>query len=51
VTIHVSGGAVTVISIDGTATGLTSGSFRLVPGQAIAITYTAAPAWSWFLTN
>jgi hypothetical protein len=46
-TIYVSGGTVTAIAINGTATGLTSGMFR-VPSQAtITLTYSVAPTWVW----
>jgi parallel beta-helix repeat protein len=48
VTIHIAGGKVTAIAIDGHPTGLTGGSFRLAAGQAIALTYTSAPTWTWF---
>jgi hypothetical protein len=46
-TVHVSGGTVTVIKINGTTTGLTSGSFRVRAGSTIAITYSVAPTWVW----
>ena len=42
-TIIVTGGAVTDIAIDGTATGLPAGVFKLAIGETIAVTYTAAP--------
>jgi hypothetical protein len=48
VRVFVSGGTVSVIAINGTATGLTSGSFELDPGETITLTYTAAPTWTWF---
>ncbi len=48
VTIHVSGGNVSSIAIDGTATGLTSGSFRLPARKTITLVYSAAPVWTWF---
>lgn len=47
-TAHITGGTVTVISIGGQATGVTSGTFRVPAGQTIAITYTVAPTWIWF---
>ena len=40
---YVSGGTVTVISVNGVTTGLTAGAFTLGPGDTWAITYTAAP--------
>jgi hypothetical protein len=52
VEVHVYGGTVSAIGIGNTssttATGLTSGSFRLDPAQYISITYTVQPSWSWF---
>lgn len=47
VTIYVSGGTVSQIAINGSNTNLTSGTFRLGPGQSITLTYTAAPSWTW----
>lgn len=45
--VFITGGTVTVIAIDGNATGLTSGTFRVGLGQSITITYSAAPSWKW----
>ena len=47
--VHVTGGTVSAIAIGGTATGLTSGSFRVPSGQTITLTYSVAPSWTWFL--
>lgn len=47
-TVHVTGGTVTVVAIGGTATGATSGTFRVPSGQTITLTYTVAPTWEWF---
>jgi hypothetical protein len=47
-TVFITGGTVTAISIGGTATGLTSGSFRVPATQTITLTYSAAPSWAWF---
>lgn len=44
----ISGGTVTAIVIDGTTTGLTSGSVILPSGKAISVTYSVAPTWKWF---
>lgn len=49
--IYVNGGTVSSITLGGVATGATSGMFRLMPGEAIVITYTVAPTWTWFLTD
>jgi hypothetical protein len=40
----ITGGTVTVISVNGTVTGLTSGTIYVPAGGTIAITYTVAPA-------
>jgi len=48
VRVFISGGAVSAIAINGTATGLTSGTFELDPGETITLTYTSAPTWTWF---
>ena len=46
--VYVIGGTVTVIAINGTTTGLTSGHVGIVkPGETIAITYSVAPTWNW----
>jgi hypothetical protein len=40
-------GTVTVININGTVTGLTTGTFIVPAGGTITITYSAAPTWTW----
>ena len=47
-TVFIAGGTVSAVAIGGTATGATSGSFRVPSGQTITLTYTVAPAWEWF---
>jgi parallel beta-helix repeat protein len=48
-TVAITGGTVTGISIGGQATGLTTPATVRVPaGQTITLTYSVAPAWSWF---
>jgi hypothetical protein len=46
--VEVSGGTVTAIDVNGTVTGQTSGTFLVLAGQTITLTYTVAPAWVWF---
>ena len=46
--VHVAGGTVTEISINGAVTGLMSGVFILEPDETITLTYSAAPTWTWF---
>lgn len=47
-TVSVSGGTVSSITLRGTSTGLISGMFTLYPGDALVVTYTAAPAMQKF---
>ncbi|WP_222430802.1 hypothetical protein [Cohnella terricola] len=43
------GGTVTNVLKNGTGIGgMTSGSIILDPGETLAISYTAAPNWTWF---
>lgn len=44
---YVSGGTVTGIAVNGTATGLTAGTFYVHAGGTITLTYSAAPSWVW----
>lgn len=48
VSVDISGGTVTVVKVDGATTGFTAGTFRLRPGQTIAITYSVAPTVAWY---
>jgi len=49
VRVHIYGGTTTVVAINGTTTGLISPcSIMLLPGETVTITYTVAPAWTWF---
>lgn len=45
---YITGGTVTAIAVDGTATGLTAGSFYLRAGHTIKLTYSAAPTFTQF---
>lgn len=47
VVVIVSAGTVTVIAVNGTTTGLTAGTFILMPGDTITITYSVVPTWVW----
>jgi Pectate lyase superfamily protein len=47
--VSISGGSVQGVLIGGQSTGLTSGMFKVAPGESIAVVYTSAPVWSWFL--
>ena len=45
----ITGGSVQDVIVDGASTGLTSGTFDVSPGVSIAVSYTAAPVWHWFV--
>jgi hypothetical protein len=47
--VNVTGGTVTVINVDGVATGLTSGTVIVPAGRNITLTYSVAPTWNWVL--
>ena len=47
-TVYVTGGTVSAIAVNGTATGMTSGPVRVAAGQTITLTYSVAPTWTWF---
>lgn len=48
--VNVHGGTVTAIAVDGTTlTGITSGVVMVPGGKTITLTYSAAPAWDWWL--
>jgi hypothetical protein len=47
-TVFINGGTVTVVAIGGTATGQTTGCFKIPVGQTITLTYSVAPTWTWF---
>ncbi len=43
----ISGGTVTVIAVNGTTTGLTSGTVIVPANGTITLTYSVAPTWTW----
>jgi hypothetical protein len=47
--VSISGGSVQDVLIGGQSAGLTSGMFAVAPGKSIAVVYTSAPTWNWFL--
>jgi Pectate lyase superfamily protein len=47
--VSISGGSVQDVLIGGQSTSLTSGMFKVAPGEPIAVVYVSAPTWSWFL--
>jgi hypothetical protein len=46
--VYVSGGTVTVIAVDGVATGLTTGHIYVRRDGTLTITYSSAPTVNWF---
>jgi hypothetical protein len=47
VAVTVTGGTVTVIAVSGVTSGLTAGTVIIPAGGNIAITFSAAPTWTW----
>jgi hypothetical protein len=47
VIVTVTGGTVTVISVNGNVTGQTSGAIVVPAAGTITLTYSAAPTWTW----
>ncbi len=47
--VHVSGGTVTAIAVDGRTLGVTSGMVSVPSGRTITLTYSVAPTWVWTL--
>lgn len=48
-TVVVSGGTGTQVSINGTNQGTFDGTYTVPSGQAVTLTYTVAPTWTWTL--
>lgn len=46
VNVAITGGTVTVITVGGVVTGLTTGTFLIPPGGSIAVTYSVAPTFT-----
>jgi hypothetical protein len=44
--VTITGGTVTVITVSGVVTGLTTGTFTIPPGGTIAVTYSVAPTFA-----
>lgn len=47
VAVTVTGGTVTIIAVNGTATGLTTGTVIVPYPGTIQLTYTGSPSWAW----
>jgi hypothetical protein len=48
-TVVVTGGTVSNVSVNGVTVGSGDGTYTVPPGQAITLTYSAAPTWTWTL--
>lgn len=48
VRVFINGGSVSLIAINGVASGFTSGAMLLLqPGETLAVTYSTTPSWNW----
>lgn len=47
--VEVVGGTVTAVTVDGVSVGRVVGAFFVRPGSTIALTYSVAPTWKWFV--
>ena len=47
VSVVITGGTMTNVSVNGTTVGTGAGTYQLPPGGTISMTYSAAPTWSW----
>ena len=50
-TVVVSAGTGTNVAINGVLQGTFDGTYTVLPGQTIALTYTVAPTWTWTLQS
>ena len=50
-TVVVSSGTVSLVTVNGVTVGTGDGTYTVPPGQAIAITYSSAPTWTWTLQS
>lgn len=48
-TVTVSGGTVSNVSVNGVTVGSGDGTYTVPAGQAITLTYSSAPTWTWLL--
>lgn len=48
-TVVISGGTVSNVAVNGVNVGTGDGTYTVPPGQAIVLTYSAAPTWTWTL--
>ena len=50
-TVVVTGGTVSNVSVNGVTVGTGDGTYTVPPGQAIVLTYSAPPTWTWTLQS
>jgi hypothetical protein len=50
-TVVISGGTLTNVSVNGVTVGTGDGTYTVPGGGTIAVTYSAAPTWTWTLTS
>jgi hypothetical protein len=47
VSVAITGGTMTNVSVNGSTVGAGAGNYQLPPGGTISMTYTVAPTWTW----
>lgn len=47
VSVAITGGTMTNVSVNGVTVGAGAGNYALPPGGTITMTYTVAPTWAW----
>lgn len=47
VSVVVTGGTMTNVSVNGVTVGTGAGTYQLPPGGSISMTYSVAPTWAW----
>lgn len=50
-TVVISGGTMTNVSVNGVTVGTGAGTYTVLAGQTITMTYTVAPTWAWTLAT
>lgn len=50
-TVVVTGGTVSLVTVNGITVGTGDGTYTVPPGQVIVMTYSAAPTWTWTLQS
>lgn len=50
-TVTVSGGTVSSVVVNGVSVGTGDGTYTVLPGQSVTLTYSVAPTWTWVLQS